>query len=124
MGVSHARRACTVAIQANPTSVKALFRRGQAHLKARRTGSEGGKGGVCSLCSRVAATQLRDVDAAERDLKQAAQLAPSDVAIRKELQKVGVEKKKQSAKQAKTFAGFFDKGGDFLCNCSFFFFCI
>ncbi len=77
--------ACTSALAVNNKSAKAYFRRGQAHLK------------------------LRNVDGAEKDLREAAQLAPSDVAIRKELQKVVEEKKRQAAKQAKTFKGFFDK---------------
>ena len=36
-------------------------------------------------------------------------LAPTDVAIRKELQKVLAEQKRQKQKQAKAFKGFFEK---------------
>lgn len=78
--------ACSTAIGVNDTSAKGYFRRGQAYLK------------------------VGNVDNAEADLKKAANLSPGDVAIRKELQKVGAEKKRQSQKQAKTFKGFFDKG--------------
>jgi hypothetical protein len=42
-------------------------------------------------------------------LRKAASLAPGDVAIKKELQKVMLERKRQNQKQAKTFKGFFDK---------------
>jgi tetratricopeptide (TPR) repeat protein len=77
--------ACTAAIAVNANSAKAYFRRGQAKLK------------------------LGDVDAAEKDVRKASQLAPTDVAIRKELQKVLAEQKRQKQKQAKAFKGFFDK---------------
>ncbi len=76
---------CTAAIAVNENSAKAYFRRGQARLK------------------------LGDTDSAEKDIRKASQLAPSDVAIRKELQKVLAEQKRLKQKQAKAFKGFFDK---------------
>ena len=52
---------------------------------------------------------MRDAENADSDLRKAVSLAPSDVAIRKELQKVSLERKRQNQKQAKTFAGIFDQ---------------
>lgn len=43
--------------------------------------------------------KTRDTDNAEKDVRKASQLAPSDVAIRKQLQKVAAEKKRQNQKQ-------------------------
>ncbi len=76
---------CTAAIAVNESSAKAYFRRGQARFK------------------------MGDIDSAEKDIRKASQLAPSDVAIRKELQKVLAEQKRLKQKQAKAFKGFFDK---------------
>jgi len=77
--------ASTTAIGVNANSAKGYFRRGQAYLKQ------------------------RDIDNAERDVKKAANLSPGDASIRKTLQQIGAEKKRQNQKQAKTFKGFFDK---------------
>ena len=52
---------------------------------------------------------MRDADNADKDLRKAASLAPGDVAIRKELQKVAAERKRQNQKQAKAVAGIFDQ---------------
>jgi predicted TPR repeat methyltransferase len=66
------------------------FRRGQAYLKT------------------------RDADNAERDVRKASQLAPSDVAIRKQLQKVAAEKKRQNQKQVRFFYVFFGSFAEML----------
>ncbi|ELR19437.1 tetratricopeptide repeat domain containing protein [Acanthamoeba castellanii str. Neff] len=76
---------CNKALQLEPSSVKALFRRGQAYLK------------------------LRDSDKAAVDLNKAAQLDPSDKAIQLEIRRLKQFEKAQSDKQKKALAGLFDR---------------
>ncbi|KAI8610212.1 hypothetical protein BC830DRAFT_767055 [Chytriomyces sp. MP71] len=68
-----------------PGNAKALFRRGQAHLA------------------------LNDLAKAERDLTQAAALAPADVGIKAELAKLRKREKEYETKQKKEWAGLFDR---------------
>merc|ERR1719247_2474269 len=75
----------------NPTSVKALFRRAQAHI-----------GPVSAVDA--------DIDAAIQDLHAAAQLAPQNQEVRSLLSKLRTERKAQHSEDRSKFAGLFERG--------------
>ena len=74
---------CSAAIEIEPDNSKALFRRGKAYLL------------------------LENLDKAHPDLKRAAELAPDDAGIKKELQLWQKKDKAQSQKQKKFFGNLF-----------------
>lgn len=82
---------CDVALEIEPTNVKALYRRAEARV-------------------RPAASTAYNHDMAIKDLARAHELDPSEKKISVLLEKLRGERKLQRGKDRKTFEGMFDRG--------------
>lgn len=83
--------ACNTAIELDENNVKALYRRAEALVKPTKSSAY-------------------DVDCAIKDLTKANQLDPEDKTIKTLLEHLKGERKTQTTKDKKTFAGMFERG--------------
>lgn len=84
-------KACDVALELDPNSVKALYRRAEARV-------------------RPSSSTAYDHDCAIKDLAKANMLEPKNATVEKLLKTLRGERKVQRSKDSQTFEGMFDRG--------------